>query len=56
MEWIGVDQQKPEYGARILAFSPAYPEGDPMRFRIVSWIINMSEVTHWCRVTPPVNP
>lgn len=40
--------ESPEVGARILAFSPVYPKGDPMRFRIVTVPpVSMSEVVSY---------
>lgn len=37
---------RPEPGTRVLAFSPVYKHGDPMRFRMVTVLpVGMEEVT-----------
>jgi hypothetical protein len=45
----------PPEGKRILVFSPAYPEGDPMRVRIIDsqFLATMTDATHWAIVHEP---
>lgn len=40
---------------RVLTFSPAYPEGDPMRFRIMDarFVRICIEVTQWSYLVAP---
>lgn len=45
MDFRDFKQDRPAAGTRILAFSPVYPKGDPMRFRMVTVIeVGMDEV------------
>lgn len=38
--------ERPESGTRVLAFSPVYKRGDPMRLRMVTVLpVGMEEVT-----------
>lgn len=41
-------KERPPAGTRILAFSPVYPDGDPMRFRMVTVLpVGMDEVVSY---------
>ena len=44
----------PPLGVRILAFSPSYPVGHEMRFRIVDsqFLKIIGEATHWMELEP----
>ena len=46
--WVSRDVALPDCG-RVLVFSPVYPKGDIMRFRIIdSQFVRISaDVTHW---------
>ena len=46
------DRLPTESEGRVLIFSPIYPIGDPMRWRIVDWqfVRIMSEATHWVSI------
>lgn len=46
-QWQAIESREPEYGQRVLIFSPCYDAGDPMRYRIVSWVTRMTDATHW---------
>lgn len=55
LEWKQRDDQLPPEGYRILAYSPAYEENHPMRFRILdSQFFRIStEATHWAFIPGP---
>ena len=55
MDWVGVEGFKAVKGQRALTYSPDYPEGDPMRYRVVDaeFVRTMTEVTHVMLPTPP---
>ncbi len=45
---------EPPAGVRILAFSPVYPVGHEMRFRVMDsqFLRIMKEATHWMELEP----
>lgn len=51
--WKSIDIAPPTE-VRVLAFSPAYPVGHDMRFRVVDsrFLKIMGEVTHWMELEP----
>lgn len=51
-EWVSREDRFPEKDQRVLAFSPVYPEGHSMRYRLIEGqFIRISiEVTHWIDV------
>jgi len=45
----------PPIAGRILVFSPEYPEGDPMRVRMIDaqfWV-HTKDATHWTHIIEP---
>ena len=56
LDWKCIKEEKPAEG-RILVYSPTYPVGDSMRYRIIdsSFLSICKEVTHWCELTNPKN-
>jgi hypothetical protein len=55
MHWIARSERPPPEGIRVLAFSPEYPEGHPMRFRTLdSQFYKLSlDSTHWAALEAP---
>ncbi len=55
MIWIARDGESPPEGIQILAFSPEYPENDPLRFRIMdSEFFRLAiDATHWALLEAP---
>jgi hypothetical protein len=56
--WISLEQEKPEDTQRVLAYSPAYKEWDPMRYRLMEgqFLSVSREVTHWMSIPFPPLP
>lgn len=57
MEWISMLRSDVQPRGRVLVFSPAYPENDPMRYRVIGseFLGLVSEVTHFALLEPPTN-
>ncbi len=55
MKWIPRDGKLPPKGGRILVFSPIYPEGDALRFRILDseFFCIATDATHWALLEAP---
>jgi len=51
-DWIDREQEQPNKDDRILIFSPCYPKGDEMRYRIVDaqFFKRTKYATHWCKL------
>lgn len=49
MRWFSIKTSPPD-NERLLTFSPDYPVGDVMRFRIMDsqFLRLCKEITHWC--------
>jgi hypothetical protein len=54
--WTNVKAFLPLDDKRVLVFSPIYPKGHEMRFRVVNgqFVRLMGEVTHWRSLEPLV--
>lgn len=52
--WIKRNDEMPERGERVIAFSPVYPKGHEMRFRILDgqFIRITTEVEYWAYCEP----
>lgn len=52
--WIKRNDETPERGERVIAFSPVYPKGHEMRFRILDgqFIRITTEVEYWAYCEP----
>lgn len=52
--WIKRNDEMPERGERVIAFSPVYPRGHEMRFRILDgqFIRITTEVEYWAYCEP----
>lgn len=58
LKWKNVKRELPvSPTSRILVYSPIYPVGDTMRYRIInaSFLEKCKEVTHWCMLVNPNN-
>ena len=58
MKWKDVKEEVPDdTTSKILVYSPIYPIGDSMRYRIInaSFLKICGEVTHWCELVNPDN-
>jgi hypothetical protein len=55
MKWNDREVEAPPEGTQILIFSPAYPEGDSMRFRTMDsqFFKLVTEATHWAQLEAP---
>lgn len=55
IEWTEIRAKFPPDAARVLIFSPDYPEDSGMRYRVVDahFVPIMQEATHWAFLTPP---
>jgi len=61
IDWISRNEELPpprkrgEPHVHVLVFSPDYPSGDSMRYRIVpiEFVSVMTEATHWSYIDPP---
>ncbi len=55
MKWIDRNGRVPPEGAMVLVFSPAYPEGHPMRYRTIDaqFFGITTEATHWAMLEGP---
>jgi hypothetical protein len=52
--WVKRNDEMPERGERVIAFSPVYPKGHEMRFRILDgqFIRITTEVEYWAYCEP----
>lgn len=52
--WIKRSDEMPKRGERVIAFSPVYSKGHPMRFRILDgqFIRLAAEVEYWAYCEP----
>ena len=58
LNWIEIvdrDAMRNLAGTRVLAFSPVYPEGNEMRYRLMDaqFVRISTEATHYAHLTPP---
>lgn len=55
MKWIDRNEELPPDGMLVLIFSPIYPEGNSMRFRVMdSQFVRIStDATHWTKLEGP---
>ena len=58
LNWIEIvdrDALKNIKGVRVLVFSPVYPEGHEMRYRLMDgqFVRISTEATHYAHLTPP---
>jgi len=56
MRWIDRRDASPPEDKKVLIFSPAYPEGDSMRYRVLDgeFFKLMTDATHWAYLNAPV--
>lgn len=52
--WVKRNNEMPEHGQRVIAFSPVYPKGHEMRFRILDgqFVRITTEVEYWAYCEP----
>jgi hypothetical protein len=57
MKWIPREGKLPPKDTIILAFSPCYPEGNPMRFRILDsqFFCIATDATHYATLDAPAH-
>jgi hypothetical protein len=55
MQWFTRDDKLPPKNTKILVFSPIYPEGDSLRFRVLDseFFCIATDATHWTELVAP---